>query len=182
MPDAKDHVPSVEPASTTLLDLSEVGRKTKNMKDRELVIPAGSYQASPTTLGLPVIVEVAKAECAGHDQPSFMETGDYSGEPNTVTARPVLQANKSTVPCRWDENGVPFIDSLPIIIAKDILIPEDTNVSIPISRKTLANGQEVVLLHLGQLKYTPVEKGKRSKKGAGQERAPSSNAEETEEE
>ena len=164
MPDAKNHVPEVEPNDTTLLDLTSIARKTKAMKDVELFIAAGGYQGYPTTLGLPVVVQVAKTECAGHDRPGFMEIGKYHAEPDTYTCRPVLEQSKSTVPCRWDDDGLPFIDMLPLIIATDTVIPEETHVRIPISRTTLANGQHVMLLHFGKLIYQPVEKGKGKKK------------------
>lgn len=162
MPDAKSH--GREPGGTTLLDLTSTPRKTKAMKDQELVIAAGGYQAAPTTLGLPIIVQVARAECAGHDSPGFMEIGEYHDEPDTYTCRPVLEKSSATVACRWDDDGLPFVDMLPLILATDTLIPEETNVRIPISRTKLANGQHVVLLHFGKLIYQPVEKGKGKKK------------------
>lgn len=166
MTDAESRVPELEPGGTTLLDLTSTPRKTRGMKDQELVILAGGYGGTPTTLGQPLFVEVAKAECAGHDQPGFWEVGRYHDEKDTYTARPVLEKNNATLPCRWDENGFPIIDMLPIIIATDTLIPEETNVRIPVSRKRLSNGQEVVLLHFGKLTYQPVEKGKGKKKAA----------------
>lgn len=173
MPDSKKQDPELEPGGTTLLDLTNTPRKTKAMKDQELVILAGGYGGTPTTLGQPLFIEVAKIECSGHDQPGFMEVGKFHDEKDTYTVRPVLEKNNATVSCRWDENGFPIIDMLPLIIATDTMIPEETNVRIPISRTELSNGQEVVLLHFGKLTYQPVEKGKGRKKASTPAPAPS---------
>lgn len=145
--------------NTKLINLRGVKRKTKSMKDPELVIPADSYIASPTALGFPLFSEAARLECAGHDRPGFQEIGDYEDEPDTLTFRPCLTETDSTLKCRWDPaNEALYIDMLPLLLARDIDIPKATNVNIPISRTKLSNGSEVVLVHLGKLTYLPKEK------------------------
>lgn len=145
---------------TTPLNLRAVRRKTKRMHDPEILIPTGTYQGNPSALAFPFFAEAAKHECANHASPDFLEVGEYEdeNEPDTLTLRPCLTKNDSTIACRWDLKRAPLsIDMLPIILARGIHIPERTNVAIPVSEKTLSSGAHVVLLHIGKLVYRTVE-------------------------
>lgn len=156
---------------TRPLNLRAIRRKTKRMNDPEILIPAGTYQGNPSALAYPFFVEAAKHECANHSSPGFLEVGNYEDEngPETLTLRPCLTENDSTIRCRWDLKRSPLsIDMLPIILARDILIPDQTNVAIPVTQKTLSGGAHVVLLHVGKLVYRPVETGKGNDSGTAE--------------
>jgi hypothetical protein len=161
LPDDRDSESTGGSGSTRPLNLRNLRRKTKNMHDPEIVIPFGTYQGLPSSLAYPFFARAAIHECANHDSPGFLEVGEYEDEPDTLTLRPCLAANDSTITCRWDLKRAPLsIDMLPIVLVRDILIPAQTNVAIPVSQKVLKNGAHVILLHLGKLAYRLVETAK----------------------
>ncbi|HYF95231.1 MAG TPA: hypothetical protein VD969_23720 [Symbiobacteriaceae bacterium] len=159
-----------------LLNVRSIQRRTKNMNDPELVIPAGCYQGQPTALAYPMFEQTARKALSGHDRPGYWEIGEYEEAEDTIAFRPSLVETDASVTCRWDtEKGDLYIDMLPIILIREMKIPEETNVHIPVSTTNVAGVGEVVLLHFDRLTYQPVENGKRAKKDDGTEKKDSTN-------
>jgi len=148
-----------------LLNLRNIERKTKNMKVAELAIADGTYQGEVSALAYPKCVTVAKATCEGHERPGFWEMGIYEAEEDTYTAKPSLVETDATIKCRWDDkNESLFVDMMPIILARKMVIPKETSVHIPMGTAHVKDVGEVLLLRFGQLTFQAVQKGKRTKK------------------
>ncbi|HWI50625.1 MAG TPA: hypothetical protein VNT01_00610 [Symbiobacteriaceae bacterium] len=148
-----------------LLNLRNIERRTKNMKDAELVIADGTYQGAVSALAYPKCLTVAKAACDGHERPGFWEIGIYEEEEDTYTARPSLVETDATIKIRWDEkNEDLWVDMMTIILARKMEIPKNTNVHIPMGTAFVQGVGDVLLLRFGQLTFQAVQKGKRTKK------------------
>jgi hypothetical protein len=118
------------------LNFSQIVRQTKNMKGPELFISAGTYKGYCSALAYPIMEDVATAVCAGHEKPGYMEIGELEDDPKTLTATPSLTPNDATVEAKFDPtNKVVVIDMYPIMVARQILAPKETNIHIPIARR-----------------------------------------------
>jgi hypothetical protein len=158
------HLPGKQPdnlGAQAPFDFDKVLRKTKSMKEAELIFKWDTYMADCSSLALTYVRDLATALAVGSDRPDFVELTRY-GENGDVIARPIQNRNSSCVDVTWSKNNKKArIDLSKLHMLQRVAIQRRTRARIAVIREDVPGVGPVLIFRLSEIKVDAIKEGKK---------------------